>query len=262
MDKYVIIELMGGLGNMLFQIATTYSISLRDNKEFFCLSDMSIIPHLHYSSYRQNILRKIKFKNDLEGLDSVFYENGFHYQPIPNLNGSVKLHGYFQSERYFLEFKDEILDLFEANEDTKTKIGKFYSNFAGHKTCSIHVRRGDYVRAQSYHCLQEIDYYKNAIEMIGSDCTFLIFSDDINWCKENLSFISNKVFIEEFLDYEQLYLMSICDDNIITNSTFSWWGAWMNKNKNKKVISPKKWFGVSNQHLDTKDVYCNDWLII
>jgi hypothetical protein len=260
--KYSIIELIGGLGNMLFQIATTYSLSLRDNKEFFCDSNMTIIPHHHYSHYKDNIFRKIKFKNNVEDLDSFYSENGFNYNPIPKFTGNVRLRGYFQSEKYFLDYRNEILDLFEPNEETKIKIDDFFSEFSNKRTCSIHVRRGDYVGIQNYHCLQEIDYYKKSIEMIGIDTTFLIFSDDIDWCKDNFYFLDNKIFITGFSDHEQLYLMSICNDNIIANSTFSWWGAWMNKNDNKKVISPKKWFGDSNQHLNVKDVYCNNWLII
>ena len=126
----------------------------------------------------------------------------------------------------------------------------------------MHIRRSNYVSLQNYHSLQEIDYYKKSIEILGEDIHFLIFSDDIDWCDKNLTFIKNKTIINEFSDYEQLYLMSLCNNNIIANSTFSWWGAWLNKNNNKKVVSPKNWFGPANQGLNTEDIYCENWYII
>jgi 5'(3')-deoxyribonucleotidase len=91
---------------------------------------------------------------------------------------------------------------------------------------------------------------------------FLIFSDDIEWCKENFPNISDKfIFIEGNKDYEDLYIMSKCKNNIISNSTFSWWGAWLNQNENKKVVAPLKWFGSSINH-NTKDLYCDGWIKI
>ena len=112
----------------------------------------------------------------------------------------------------------------------------------------------------NFHPQQSLDYYKQAIETVGPDKTFVIFSDDIEWCKQNLDFIGSKFFISGNKDYEDMYLMSLCNNNIITNSTFSWWGAWLNKNENKIVISPKIWFGKNNSHLDTSDLYCDKWI--
>jgi hypothetical protein len=88
----------------------------------------------------------------------------------------------------------------------------------------------------------------------------LIFSDDINWCIENFDFIKNKTFISGNSDFFDLYLMSMCNNNIIANSTFSWWAAWLNINKDKKVICPKIWFGINYSHFDTSDIYCIDWI--
>jgi hypothetical protein len=100
------------------------------------------------------------------------------------------------------------------------------------------------------------------MKKMGNDKYYIIFSDDISWCKENLSFLNNKIFIEGNTDFQDLYLMSKCKNNIIANSSFSWWGAWLNTNKDKIVIAPKKWFGISNSHLDTSDLYCNNWVTI
>ena len=257
--SFVSTRLMGGLGNMMFQIATSYSISLRDKKEMMCdIRDMQI-PHKPYTFYTNNIFRNIKFSNDLINL-SHLGEGGFHYTPIPKIEGNVKLIGHFQSEKYFIEHKNEILKLFEIDDITKNYLLEKYGEILNQDTCSIHVRRGDYLGLQNHHPIQPIEYYQKAINIIGKENHFLIFSDDIKWCEENFSFLKNKTFVSDNLDYEDLYLMSMCNNNILANSTFSWWGAWLNKNKNKQVIIPSKWFGVSNLHLNTNDLYCNKWI--
>ena len=253
--------LMGGLGNMMFQISTAYSISLRDNKKMICDTRNMSVPHKPYSEYVENIFKKIEFSNSIEN-QTVFNESGFHYSEIPKIEGNIKLVGYFQSERYFSNHRNDILELFEIDEKTKKYILEKYENILNEDTCSIHVRRGDYTNLQNYHPLQSIDYYRNAIEVIGDEKYFLIFSDDIEWCVENLGFIKNKVFISGNDDFQDLYLMSMCKNNIIANSTFSWWSAWLNDNKTKKVVAPKKWFGNSYSHFNTNDLYCKNWIKI
>ena len=109
-----------------------------------------------------------------------------------------------------------------------------------------------------------INYYLNSLNYLksitNSNFKIFVFSDDIKWCEENFGFLNNKTFISDNKDYEDLYLMSMCKNNIIANSTFSWWGAWLNKNENKQVIIPSKWFGISNSHLNTNDLYCDKWI--
>lgn len=252
-------RLMGGLGNMMFQIATVHSIALRDNKEMICDITEMQIPHKPYTYYTNNIFRNVKFSNSLTNLKNMG-EGGFHYTPIPKMNGNVKLVGHFQSEKYFIDYKNEILKLFEIDEKTKSILLEKYGDIINQDTCSIHVRRGDYLGLQNHHPIQPISYYENSIKIIGEDKHFLIFSDDIKWCEENFNFLKNKTFVSGNLDYEDLYLMSMCKNNIIANSTFSWWGAWLNKNENKQVIIPSKWFGIFNSHLNTNDLYCDKWI--
>jgi hypothetical protein len=139
-------------------------------------------------------------------------------------------------------------------------LSKKYGDVLSLNTCSIHVRRGDYIGLQNFHPVQPVSYYEEAVKIVGDDKHFLIFSDDINWCKENFTFLKNKTFVLNNLDYEDLYLMSMCKNNIISNSTFSWWGAWLNRNENKQVIIPSKWFGISYSHLNTNDLYCEGWI--
>lgn len=252
---------MGGLGNMMFQIATAYSVALRDNKKMVCDTRDMMIPHKPYSFYTDNIFRKIELLSNPIN-QRYFGEGGFQYSPIPNFSGNVKLIGYFQSEKYFIDHKNEVLELFEIDENTNSYLLETYGDILSQDTCSIHVRRGDYLSLPNHHPIQEIDYYKKSVKIIGEDKFFLIFSDDIKWCEKNFDFVKNKIFISNNLDYQDLYLMSMCKNNIIANSTFSWWGSWLNKNKNKKVISPKKWFGFAYETYNTNDLYCNGWLII
>jgi hypothetical protein len=252
-------RLMGGLGNIMFQIAAAYSVSLRDNKEMICDTRDMMIPHKPYTFYLDNIFRKVKFSDSLSILNPIG-ECGFHYCDIPKIQGNVKLVGHFQSEKYFINHKNELLDLFEIDEKTKTTLLEKYGEVLNQDTCSIHVRRGDYLGLPNHHPTQPISYYQNAIKIIGEEKHFLIFSDDIKWCEENFNFLKNKTFVSGNLDYEDLYLMSMCKHNIIANSTFSWWGAWLNKNESKQVVIPSKWFGISNSHLNTNDLYCDKWI--
>ena len=257
--SFVSTKLMGGLGNYLFQISTAYYLCLRDNKELLCDVSDSMVPHKPYSNYTSNIFRNVKFVNGVNDFTPLG-EGGFSYHPLPKIDGNVKLFGHFQSEKYFMDYRNEILELFKIDDETNQKIHNKYGDLLSLDTCSIHVRRGDYLALQNHHPIQPIEYYQNAIDIIGDDKHFLIFSDDIKWCEENFNFLKNKTFISGNLDYEDLYLMSMCKNNILANSTFSWWGAWMNQNENKQVIIPSKWFGVSNSHLNTNDLYCDKWI--
>jgi hypothetical protein len=254
-------KLMGGLGNYMFQIATAFAVSLRDNKKFICETYDTQVPQKPVQYYCNNLFRKIEFTQE-HIPHQPHGESSFAFSEIPNLQGNIRLYGYFQSEKYFQNYRSEILDLFDLDEETKNNIKQKYASVLDKTPTSLHVRRGDYVWLSDYHYNQSVDYYKSATDIIGKEELYLIFSDDIQWCKENLDFIENKIFITDNTDYEDLYLMSLCENNIIANSSFSWWAAWLNRNENKKVISPKNWFGKSNSHLDTKDLYCDKWYVI
>jgi hypothetical protein len=123
----------------------------------------------------------------------------------------------------------------------------------------IHIRRGDYLRFPDHHPILPIEYYKTAIDYFKADNVF-VFSDDIDWCKSNI-IGDNIIYIENEKDYIEMYLMSLCENNIISNSSFSWWGAWLNENKNKKVIGPKLWFGNAIQFI-SDDIIPEGWIKI
>lgn len=255
---YVTCNLMGGLGNNLFQISAAYALSLRDNKKFILNSNN--IKKQTKNDYLSNLFSKVPIEKDLIKYRRI-NEKTFNYSELPKIEGNVEIYGYYQSEKYFYEYRNKILSLFDVDNSIFEDVLNKYKEILLLETCSIHVRRGDYLNLKDYHTVLPIDYFKKSYNKMGSHLTYLIFSDDIEWCKDNFDFISKKVFVSDNKDYEDLYLMSQCDNNIISNSTFSWWGAWLNKNENK-VIAPKKWFGPKNYHLSTKDIYSKKWNVL
>ena len=118
----------------------------------------------------------------------------------------------------------------------------FRSNIIDENSISLHLRRTDYLTSNGYHPVQDISYFSDGIDIIGDYNKIYVFSDEIEWCKTNLNF-QRMVFMEGYSNIEDLRLMSLCKYNIIANSSFSWWAAWLNENKDKKVIAPKQWFG-------------------
>ena len=123
------------------------------------------------------------------------------------------------------------------------------------------MRRGDYLKLSEFHAVLGKEYYDKAMSKYHG-AKFVFFSDDIEWCKKNFSSIENTHFVEGETDVVDLYFMSIMKHNIIANSTFSWWGAWLNKNPDKIVIAPHKWYGPKNSHLEDNDIIPEHWRIV
>ncbi len=249
---------MGGLGNYLFQISATYSLAKNNNDISFFDYDKAQIGHNHIKTYHNNIFRNLNIGNVI--YNKIYQEPFFHYNEIPYTK-DLKLTGYFQSEKYFLNNKEEIKKLFSVDNESFKYIKNKYSLDLFEDSCSLHIRRGDYLNYPNHHPVCSLDYYNMAINLIDNK-NILIFSDDINWAKENLHFKNkNLYFIENNKDYIDLWLMSMCKNNIIANSTFSWWGAWLNKNEDKKVIAPLNWFGKAINH-NIKDLIPDNWVKI
>ena len=255
-------KLQGGIGNQMFQIATAHSLALLNNdNSAFNFNDCFTPAQGNTSNkYKNNIFKNINEISDYEGLTTIYSEPNFSYNKIlytPNLI----LSGYFQSELYFKEHKKNISDLFFINPIHVKGINNHFK-LAGKKTVSIHVRRGDYLNNPDFHQPCSLEYYKEAISIFDKDYYFIFISDDIKWCKEN--FIGDKyIFSDLDDDIFDFTLLTICNHNIIANSSFSWWGAFLNKNINKKVIAPKQWFGNNpNTPKDTQDIYCENWIKI
>lgn len=263
--KYVSPRMLGRLGNQMFEIATAHSFAL-DNKCSMVVSETNgvfVSRTGEVSSpkkYEDNVFRKIQFTDTLSNMD-VWKEQLFEYAPISyKFDNNLYLEGQFQSEKYFKHNRNSILELFSPTDEIKSYIlHKYGTQFKN--SVSMHVRRGDYINSQEHHPLCEISYYETALSYVDSKTSIdniLLFTDDIVWAKENFT-DSRIVFVEDEKDYIDMYMMSLCNHNIIANSSFSWWGAWLNTNENKIITAPKSWFGTALQH-NTKDLIPLEWV--
>jgi hypothetical protein len=250
-------NLLGGLGNYMFQITASYSLALDNNDEAIFNINDSLRVHEPIKSYTTNIFSKINFTENNLNITTSYNEPFFHYQKIP-YNKNLKIYGYYQSEKYFLHNREQILDLYTIDEKSKKEIYEKYDDILNNDTCSLHIRRGDYLGLPNHHPTCSLEYYNQAINQFPKNTKFLVFSDDIKWCKEVFT-DENFIFIEGNKDYIDLWLMSLCKNNIIANSSFSWWGAWLNQNPNKKVIAPTKWFGSAVSNHNTQDLIPKTW---
>lgn len=256
-------HLMGGLGNYMFQIAAAISLA-EDNKDsvYFNFSKAQIV-HSSIDSYKRTIFKNIK-NDDILHIANIYKEPTFSYTPIKyNNKTNIKLHGYFQSEKYFKHNRNKILKAFSLDETIQKYIEKNYKVHLAKDTISLHVRRGDYLNYTGvYENLFKNKYYKRALSLFeDKEYTIFVFSDDIPWCKKNLKLGNHNVqFIERELDYIDMHIMSLCKNHIIANSSFSWWGAWLS-NQNK-VVAPKKWFTDSCTLYDGKDILPEKWIKI
>lgn len=270
-------ELMGGLGNQLFQVYNLISYCL-DSNNTFVLEKHPILygPIRNYNVYWDNIFKNIS-SNCKKSLFKfpIYREPSFSYNKIPLISPSqnVKFHGYFQSYKYFDNNLKKINDLLKIDELKNEIILK--NKFDYENTISIHFRIGDYAKLQDFHPLMTAEYYIKSIDYIikntqKNNWKILIFceKDDIDIVNSKLSVIKEKYNQIEFIicdhnlqDWEQMLQMSICKHNIIANSSFSWWSAYLNNNKDKIVCIPKKWFGNKANH-NTEDLYLPNWTIV
>ena len=249
--------LQGGLGNQLFQIATTISLALDNDDEAVFDWRNHDLPNQgrECKNYMTNIFRNLTFSNNLF-VKCRYDEPFYNYQKI-RYKPNMCLVGYFQSEKYFSKHAGVIKETFSVDENSLKIIQEKYGDVLKNDPISVHVRRGDYIKYKDFHPPCSLKYYKKAIEYFPENSTFLVFSDDIEWCKQN--FLGDNVrFIDENEDYIDLYLMSMCKYSIIANSSFSWWAAWLGQSD--IVIAPKEWFGDSNNN--TKDLLLAHWILL
>jgi hypothetical protein len=251
-------SLQGGLGNQMFQIATTVALSLRNNGEYGINLNICYTPNQGHlaNKYFDTIFKNV-IKSDNYSFSNFYYEPNFSYNEIP-YQDNLLIRGYFQSEKYFQDYENEIKKLFYFSDEHKSIIENYFNenNLNNKPITSVHIRRGDYLLFSDVHLVCTLDYYKKAIKTIG-DSYFVFISDDINWVKEN--FISDNYFIPDFNDeLLDLTLMTMCDNNIISNSSFSWWGAYLNDYSDKKIISPNRWFSYKGPS-DIQDVLPKEW---
>lgn len=232
-------QLLGGLGNMLFGMAVTYATGMDNNLTPVIHLNHKGALHTHPNQYTNNVFRSFNIIDDVGGYH-LYREPTFTYTPISvPTDKNIKLYGYFQCEKYFINHRTEILNLFSPTEEIKSYILSKYNDVKTNNYVSLHVRRGNYLKHPDVHPTVTKEYCEEAVSKFPNYKVF-VFSDDIDFCKKNL--VGDKfIFVEKENDLIDLYLMSMCEHNIIANSSFSWWGAWLNTNGGK-VIYPKKWF--------------------
>lgn len=247
---------MGGLGNQMFQIAAATSLAIENNDEAvfdfnLCFTPLQGNPSLKYVD---NIFKKIKNSKFIE-VEYTHKEKNHSYENIP-YKKNLLIHGYFQSEKYFQKNKEKIIDLFHIDDKDISFLYEKYKNIDLKNTVSIHIRRGDYLNSPDIHPVCKKEYYEKAMQSFPNK-NFLFVSQDIEWVKNNFKG-TNIFYSENNNEILDLTLQTICSDNIIANSTFSWWGAYLNRNQNKKVIAPLQWFG-KNSFINKNDIVPSNW---
>lgn len=290
----IIVHLAGGLGNQMFQYAFARANAIRLSTELAVeLSDKSLQIHNGFELdrvfnvharlasqkeiraalglSRNPILRGILKKLGLSKNCLPHYIEEMHFQFSPEMmyiRDNTFVFGYWQSEKYFLDVAESIRQDFKFKLPIESKNIELAKQIKQVNAVSLHVRRGDYAsnpKNIAMHGLCSIEYYQAAIRHVAKQIKnphFFVFSDDISWVKNNLRID----FPHQYIDhnhgaesYNDMRLMSLCKHNIIANSSFSWWGAWLNSNVEKIVIAPKQWFAHS---IDTADLIPNSWLVI
>lgn len=263
---YVTIDIKGGLGNQLFQLVTAYVYGLDHNKHLqVAKKERSPSVFNSRTTYWDTVFKNIEAIDKRFPINSRYTQPGFAYREIPKFNGNVALDGYFQSYKFFDHRRDDVMRLLYFNkEECQTLINQYKTN---KQLVSVHFRRGDYKKLQHYHNVLTLDYYKKAFENFD-DVDYLIFCEEedkatiqselqVTFPTTQFQFSSNNV-----ADYMQMYMMSLCDHNIIANSSFSWWGAYLNNNSNKKVVAPSKWFEHASLRNQTGDIFMSEWIKI
>jgi len=265
---FIVGDMQGQLGNQLFIVAATVSLAIDHNCEAL-FPDFNIRNRDRLEENYRNVFWRLNRTHPKKKPKFFYEETYFHYCPI-NYQPMMRLKGYFQSEKYFLNHRDEILKLFEPSPQIVQYLREKYGQLLDSaKTVSVHIRTycADLLnnpRIHEYYPFPGKEYYERAIYMFPEDSLFLVCSDDILWCKENLSDLGrNIIFIEGEKHYHDLYLMSMCQHNIISNSSFSWWAAYLNPNPDKIVVVPAVWFGEGfSPRIDESDLRPESWVVV
>jgi len=276
------INIMGGLGNQLFMIFTTLAYGIQNNiRVIFPYHCQMGSRHTYWDSFLKDL---VIFTTENPGNQTSdgqifslqrFYEQGFHYTPIPQLD-NVLLYGYFQSPKYFDQVKQQIfkiLHLLDKQQNIKEKFSGLFER--SDEIVSMHFRLGDYKEKRYHHAIMNYEYYENAITYIVdhspvvSRVLYFCESEDNEYVSGQIARLQNRFPTIEFFkvpdhseDYEQILIMSCCNHNIIANSSFSWWGAYLNGFQEKIVCFPSVWFGEGYNNYSHADMIPVDWVKI
>ena len=275
---------MGRLGNQMFQYAALKGIAAHRGYEYTIPPENPRIQIDNYGLIEAFELSDNKKIGWLNTQYDIIAEKHFHFDEdlfntFPDGSG---LYGFFQSEKYFKHIEDEIREDFTFKKEWLEPCEEFRKDL-GDEVIFLHVRRGDpnladkrgfkwaYTQCSSQHPPQPLEYYEKALKEFDDDMPVVVFSDSIDWVKEQDLFKPDRFMISEQTDkfsdgalvpYIDLCLMTLCDHAIIANSSMSWWGAWLIQNEYKKVVAPKMWFGSAYADKDTKDLYSKGCIVI
>ena len=275
---------MGRLGNQMFQYAALKGIAAHRGYEYTIHPENPRIQIDNYGLIEAFELSDNKKIGWLNTQYDIIAEKHFHFDEdlfntFPDGSG---LYGFFQSEKYFKHIEDEIREDFTFKKEWLEPCEEFRKDL-GDEVIFLHVRRGDpnladkrgfkwaYTQCSSQHPPQPLEYYEKALKEFDDDMPVVVFSDSIDWVKEQDLFKPDRFMISEQTDkfsdgalvpYIDLCLMTLCDHAIIANSSMSWWGAWLIQNEYKKVVAPKMWFGPAYADKDTKDLYPKGCIVI
>lgn len=257
----IINNFMGGLGNQLFQIATGYAHAKKINSRYainYNLNHIGFGQGHHPQKYKDTLYKKIPVTNRETTL--VFEEKGFTYRPIVKMD-NLCLVGYFQSDKYFKGYENQIKDLLEFEEKIRKKVNQKMSKIKKKKV-GVHIRLGDYLHKQYDGVFHNIDYptyLEKAMCLFDDNYEFLIFSDDLSLIKKTID-LENFIDLKNVNEVEDLFALSQCDSIIMSNSSFSWWGSWLGKSK-EIIVSPDQWFGPKGPK-DYDDRFSENWIRI
>lgn len=275
------LKLTGGLGNQMFQFAAGYSIAKKKNIDLnFDLSWYNRrnihngfeLKNVFDIFHRVNFLNKpFSLKLFLSKIDftyKIYDEPHFHYDPkIVNIPNHCFLRGYWQSEMYFSEYAQEIKKIFRFDKNFDDENTKIANDITNNKSVSLHVRRGDFLLKKNHnHQVDLTKFYLESIDKVLKNIDkpkFFIFTDDPYWVSQNFLINYNFKVVNinknnnSFFDMK---LMSLCKINILANSSFSWWGAWLNDNRDKVIFAPKKWF--NDRSIKTDSLFPKTWNVI
>lgn len=282
----IVVRLSGGLGNQLFQYAFGKAISVSNNKRLLLdLSWFSNIPeNITPRKYElnnfnieaettikdrkfliqrpQNKITRLLWKIKMKIWGVVYYkESGFPYQEFKWKGRTVILDGYWQSYKYFESIREKLLKEIQLKNVSSLYLQQI-NNIKEKESVGIHIRRGDYARdlkTNQFHGLLSVEYFARALQFFldrEKAYSFFLFTDDAEWVKQNLNLGVDIKVVENFSSHEDLILLSNCSHQIISNSSFSWWAAWLNQNPAKQVIAPLRWFNVD---IDTSDLIPEEW---
>lgn len=275
----MIFEFNGGLGNQMFQYAFYLSLRQRfPDLNYKCYIRRKFMEKSHYGyelqkvfgiqveeTGRLNIILADRFYRKTQIPYRVVQDKGQGYdqEVYEKISNSSFVRGFWQSEKYFKEIETSVRNAFTFQPITDSKNSRLLQRIHDCESISLHVRKGDYLKFPSvYVDLAAKNYYQSAITYMQehfNNPKWFIFSDDIAWCKEHLDIV-DAVYVDHNVgesSYYDMYLMSMCKHNIIANSTFSWWAAWLNRNQNKIVISPDIF--IKNHDQLNRDIVCENW---